>query len=404
MWKKIWGLLIGVGWLVWGCGGGGSSDLDEGFVLQSAGSLNLVATVDVANPQAMDLTATLFDSNGAVISNQRITFAAEFPDATIVPGEDNQGAVFTANNGQARVTLIAGLTTGRMRIAAEAPPGFNLSTVLFVDITTQGFLSLGSLGVIPAAITFINPSTGTTADFQAIGGTPPYFFSNSTPSVGQIDTLGTVGEIGRYTLTGPLPAAESAAQQDEITLVDSAADQITATIEALFVTCDFDVSPQSLSFGNALGGEQGLITIIDGVPPFTVTQSLPGAGTIEVDDNAMTVTFTVASPPVPVAPNTILIRDSQGCTTTVEVTITIIPLTIIPASTTLNQNATQAFVVAGGVPPYQIVASGGTVDTTTVESPGDTFIYTAGTTPGSFTITVTDQQDSVVQAQVTIEE
>jgi hypothetical protein len=352
----------------------------------------------------MDLTATLLDPNGLPIPNQQITFAAEFADATIIPGQDNQGAVFTDNNGQAQIILIAGLTTGRMRVAAEAPPGFNLSTALFVDITTQGFLSLGSLGIIPAAITFINPGPGTTADFQAMGGSPPYVFSNTTPSVGQIETLGRAGEIGRYTLTGPLPTAETEARQDEVILVDSAADQVTATVEALFVTCDFDISPQSFTFANALGGEQGLITIIDGAPPFTVTQSLPGAGSIEVNDNAMTVTFTVASPPLPAAPNTILIRDSRGCTATVEVTITTSLLTVTPASATLVPGATQQFVISGGAPPYQIAASGGTVSPTTVASSGGTFVYTAGTTPGSFTIVVTDQQSNVAQAQVTIQE
>ena len=39
------------------------------------------------------------------------------------------------NSGQARVTLIAGLTTGEMRVTAEAPPSLNISTGVTVQVT-----------------------------------------------------------------------------------------------------------------------------------------------------------------------------------------------------------------------------------------------------------------------------
>jgi hypothetical protein len=68
------------------------------------------------------LTATLLDPQGIPFRNQQIAFTAEFPDATFIPGDDNQGSAVTDDAGQASITLVAGLKLGKMRVTAEAPP------------------------------------------------------------------------------------------------------------------------------------------------------------------------------------------------------------------------------------------------------------------------------------------
>jgi hypothetical protein len=58
------------------------------------------------------------------------------------------------------------------------------------------------------------------------------------------------------------------------------------------------------------------------------------------------------------------------------------------------------FGVSGGLPPYSVNASGGNATPTTIPSSGGTFSYIA-TTPGSFTILVTDSNGKLASASVT---
>lgn len=96
-------------------------------------------------------------------------------------------------------------------------------------------------------------------------------------------------------------------------------------------------------------------------------------------------------------------------TTTTPVTTTVpgIEVAIDPATATLQPGETETFTAAttgGDNPPaytWEIPAAAGTANTTT----GDTIEFTAGNTPGNYTITVTDTANGNIQATaaVTIE-
>ena len=69
------------------------------------------------------------------------------------------------------------------------------------------------------------------------------------------------------------------------------------------------------------------IDVSDGVQPFTVTGTFPGiftsAQTTCNPNNAnCTILFTLANPALPADPDTILIRDTRGCTAEIELTVT----------------------------------------------------------------------------------
>ncbi len=79
--------------------------------------------MDIANPTVLTLTATLLDPQEFPLRNARVTFAVDFNDITIMQKDtdpstcdpincSNRGAAITDDNGQAHVTVIAGLTTG----------------------------------------------------------------------------------------------------------------------------------------------------------------------------------------------------------------------------------------------------------------------------------------------------
>jgi hypothetical protein len=314
-----------------------------------------VQTTD--DPRKLILTATLLDPQGIPFRNTTISFSAEFQDATFIPGADNKGSVLSDDNGRASVMLLAGLTTGKMRVVAEAPSALDISTAITVELTTQGFVTLGDLGIIPDSVTFVNPDKGTTLDFTATGGTPPYQFSSTNPKVATITTQGLAGHIGHYELTGPLPTTETEPRTDTVTVQDAHGDKSTAAVSIIFASCSLDLTPSGSGAGTAditlngvTGGEKALIVIKNGVPPYTATNGFPDAAHLLIDQNAGTVTYIVATPPFgSVDPDTVLIRDSRGCSGIVKVkyTAATVPIPKI-ATLVLMANPTSINGVTGG--------------------------------------------------------
>ena len=228
------------------CGGtsGGPSNSGKQFVFTARGRLSLVVQT-TNDPKVIQITATLLDPQGLPFRNTRITFTADFPDATFIPGDDNRGSVLTNDNGQASITLLAGLIIGKMRVLAEGPAALNIATGVTVTLTTQGFISLGDLGIIPVEVTFINPIVkpgdkifGTI--FNAVGGTPPYRWDNSNKGLAEVMPTGitNVNETAEYNLLGPIPTETTEALQDTVTLIDASGDPAaTATVTVIFAEC-----------------------------------------------------------------------------------------------------------------------------------------------------------------------
>lgn len=449
-----WSKKIALLWvlLVASCGGtgGGPSDSGKQFVFLARAQLFLLASVAVNNPTVLNLAATLLDPQGNPFRNTQITFEAEFADATFIPQDrnpatcnpvtcSNRGAVLTNDLGEARVTLIAGLTTGRMRIIVEAPSSFNVASGISVDITNQGFVSRGVLGIIPAAVFFVNPFLdpgGTpkppvSTTLSAVGGTPPYRWNNSNKNLGIITPRGlpNINEMADYALspTGPIPTSQSTVLQDTVTLLDTEASRATATITAIFAQCDLITSPRGpIAISQARGGEKVEIRITNGVGPFTVTQSIPESGTVVIDQSTGIITFTVATPPVSFGTNlanTLLIRDSRGCVVTVDLTITpatgIITVTANPSvltTTTAVTAQTSAITaalfdsknrpVAGVLIRFSTTAGTLSPLTATTDANGVTPVVTltipAGTAAGTVTVTALAPGNASGTATVTL--
>ena len=445
-WMKTVAFLLAVVTASCGGTGGGSSGSGQTFVFQTRGRLNLVAQVvnqsaingSSIDPTVLRIIATLLDPQGNPFRNQRVTFEAEFPDATIVPNTTlttnidqslaclprpsngnatrctNRGAAITDDFGQAQVTLIAGLTLGRMRLIAEAPANLNISSAISVEITNQGFIGGTALAILPTAATFVNPmiSPGTDGPFtifNAVGGTPPYQWDHTNDSLGEITPGGipNINQQATYTLTGPIPTNSEGVLTDTVILTDSKGTRVTATVTVIFADCDLTLSADEVDFTGATGGESFEITITNGVPPFTATHTFPAAGTLLVNNTNGIVTYTIATPPFPVDPDNVLIRDSRGCMGTVDVTIE--PAAV--ATLTLAANPTSIVGAAGGNVTITALAfdgnnqpfagttllfstTGGTLTPTsaTTDATGKatvTLTIPAGTAAGSVTVTVT---------------
>lgn len=89
----------------------------------------------------------------------------------------------------------------------------------------------------------------------------------------------------------------------------------------------------------------------------------------------------------------------EGVSATATVTLVAQALAIAPTTATMSAGATQDFTAAGGVPPYTWSAGGGTVSPAT----GATTTYTAGSSVGTFAVTVRDAAGTTASATATIQ-
>ncbi|MGE0827703.1 MAG: hypothetical protein AB7P18_36960 [Candidatus Binatia bacterium] len=330
-WNRLIAVMIAI--VMTSCGGtsGGPSNSGNQFVFTARGRLSLVVQT-TNDPKKILITATLLDPQGLPFRNTRVTFTADFADATFIPGDDNKGSVTTDDNGQASITLIAGLIIGKMRVLAEGPPALNIATGVTVTLTAQGFISLGELGIIPAEVTFINPLIGPDSTdnpmtiFNAVGGTPPYRWDNTNKDLAKIVPTGitNVNETAEYTLTGPIPTDATAALDDTVRLLDAAGNQATSFVTVIFADCQLKTDGATVTL-IGVPGAQFQVDVSDGVAPFTVTETFPGSviedESCDANGKNCRIVFTLPNPPVAVDPDTILIRDARGCTAQVELTV-----------------------------------------------------------------------------------
>lgn len=355
----IKGLALLVVALIVGCGDTDNNkpaSTGKPFVFQARGRLNLAVQVDPTDPKLLYLTATLLDPQGNPMRNQRVTFEAEFPETVFLPlnaqndplacldragiGNTtrcvNRGAAITDDNGQAKVTLfsIVGSNTaprnpGRlMRVTAEAPNSLDIATSVSVPFTNLGFLIGGALSIIPPQVTFVNPlvrpgTDGPKVTFSAQGGKPPYRWENQNKDLGRITIKGqqNINELIEYTLIGPIKTGTAEAITDTITLNDVQGSPVaTATVNAIFADCDLKLTESGHKFKAPVGGERFDVHVVDGVPPFTVTEGLPGmlaagfpqTSCLEGEKNC-TLRFALSTPPFSLDTEPLTIRDSRGC-------------------------------------------------------------------------------------------
>jgi hypothetical protein len=329
--------------------------------------------------------------------------------------------VTTDDNGQATITLIAGLTIGKMRVLAEAPAALNLATGITVTLTTQGFVSLGDLGIIPAEVTFINPLVGPDSTnnpmtiFSATGGTPPYRWDNSNKDLAKIEPTGiaNVNETAKYTLIGPIPTDTKEALQDTVRLLDAAGKQATATVSVIFAECHLRADGSTVTLAG-IPGRDFEVDVSDGVPPFSVTTTFPGSVDIElvvvdargniipgeVCDTAGEHCVVILSLPEDpnkirfVDPDTILIRDARGCTASVTLTVQPAASIVVTADPSAVSGSTGGWVtITAGVfdPSNQPIAGAtvlfsttqGTLSEFTVETDANGQAETILTIPGN---------------------
>ncbi|UBF27071.1 hypothetical protein K9N68_03620 [Kovacikia minuta CCNUW1] len=133
------------------------------------------------------------------------------------------------------------------------------------------------------------------------------------------------------------------------------------------------------------GGATAQVTVTGGVPPYKYTISVANSRGGEVDKNGK---YTAGSCDVQQV-DTITITDRDGDGGRARVQITVNPMTVRAEAASVRFGNKTRVIAEKGIPPYKFEISNRESNGSTIDNQGQ---YTAGTTPGSDTITVTDSQ------------
>ena len=229
--------------------------------------------------------------------------------------------------------------------------------------TSHIAVNRNTVTISPVVVTIDYNSTVT---FTASGGTGTYFWWAEPPT-----TFGTIDQSGIFT-SAFIDGAATISATDGYGNVGSA----LVTVRGVPMT----ISPTaiSLSVGNTT-----TFTAAGGAGSFTWASSDTAVGTIGT--SGTTVTFTALA----AGTTTITLTDSDGNTKTAAVTVSAVgaggTLMIVPGAVLLNKSDTYQFAAYGGQQTYVWSSSNPSIGT--IDTNG---LFTAGTTDGIATITVTD--------------
>ena len=227
---------------------------------------------------------------------------------------------------------------------------------------------------------------GASQEFTIGGGTAPYFGAVDNRSIGEVWVNSTLLAIGAVA-TGTAG----------VTIRDSAG----ASVKVVLIVGDgskplslFTTAPPSVTI--AIGSSQ-TYGVGGGTGPYTATSSNAGVADALLAGNSLKVTGITAGSA------NIVIRDSQGATVNVAVTVpaaSTIPLfTTAPPSVSIAIGSSQTYGVGGGTGPYTATSSNaGVADITLVGNS----LKVIGLKAGSASIVVRDSVGASVTVAVTV--
>ncbi|MBF0201667.1 MAG: PKD domain-containing protein [Desulfamplus sp.] len=224
-------------------------------------------------------------------------------------------------------------------------------------------------------------------ELKATGGTPPFRWyatggrltnHDSDPDNTALQLFTPPDTSGVHTVT----VADSGGQSGEFRL---------STVLKL------STSPQQLYLSP---GEERDISILGGLPPFTVKVDAGNATTPALQSGFSIFKYT--APPA-AGEYMITVADSDGSQTWITASVTL-PLTASPSKAYLNRNQNKIFQLAGGIGKAEnifITALKGDVD---IHPDSDTlkFSYTAPGVTGRDIITITDQSGSQAKVEINV--
>ncbi|MBX7099751.1 MAG: VCBS repeat-containing protein [Myxococcaceae bacterium] len=336
--------------------GAGSIDAASGlFTAPDQPGVVLVRVTDSASHSA-DAVVTV---NGALTIS---------PTSKTVPV--GAGTTFSAAGGVAPYVFSMVSGTGSISSSGSYLTGASPGSERVRVTDARGNVAEAEVTVVP--VVTISPTTkivdvGGTVAFTAAGGVPPYVYSLFAGA-------GSVATNGLFTAAATPGTAT-------VRVTDSAmgtADAVVTVTIVLGIAPSAKTVPVGATFTFSAAG---------GLAPY-VFSMVSGQGRVDASSGAYVA---AAAPGI----DRVQVTDALG--KTAEAQVTVVPaVTITPATKTVVIGGSVTFSAAGGVPPYaySLFAGAGTVATSG--------LFTAGSTPGTATVRVTDSVSITADALVTV--
>jgi hypothetical protein len=321
------------------------TDLDGETASMSINIVSALSVAPVSQVLGFNETLTLTTTGGVSPINYRIAAGGGS-----LSGTSDSSATFTAP-----------ATTGASVIEARDSLG---NTAIALIETTPPLLLSPNRSLLPL---------GQVRDLVASGGSPPYSFAITSGG----GSLLTSNALVSYTA----PAIPGTAT---LTVTDSKG--LTASADlVIHATLSFEIEAADVTAGETIQ-----LTATGGVGTLSYSV-LSGSGSVD-GTGLYTATNT---------PGTARVRVTDSATNSAEATLHILaPLSLSPATLSLTSGTTSTFGTTGGLPPYSYsVVSGGSGTGTIL---ADTGAFTAGTTPGSLQVQVTDSRGSNDTSTITV--
>ncbi len=329
---------------------------------------------------SVSLTATTLDSAQHQLTGRSVTWLSSAPAVATV---SSSGTVTAVATGSATITAMSEGKSGTAQITVNAPP--------------------------PAPVATVTVSPSTMA--LLVGAT-------ATASAETKDASGNVLPGRVVTWSSSAPAVASVSAQGLVTALGAGAATITATSEGKIGTAQVTVSvppvasvaitPATLSLAVGATGNESAVTKIAGgvvVTGRTIVWSSKNTQIATVDAQGVVTAVAVGTDT--------LTATSEGITGTSIVTVTVAPvasIVVTPASLTLAERASTTasvtlydanhHVLTGRVITWS--ATPGPVTVTVTPLTASSATITAGTHPGSLTLTVMSEgQSTTVPVTIT---
>ncbi|MCK5672224.1 MAG: hypothetical protein KAH95_02550 [Spirochaetales bacterium] len=323
-------------------------------------------------PDGIELT--LSPSSAQVVINDTITFQASggvppYSYSLLNPiegtGEDLTDGTYTAPT-----------TTGIADI--QVSDSYGAVTTAAVEVISDG--GIGPLTISPSAISITG---GNSITLVASGGTGAgtYSYELFTPISGSGESF------SGNTYVAPTDLGGTATVRVTDGNLDFVEAEIVVTISA---SSALAISPGAVTLNLSDSIE---LSASGGEPPYAYTPVDLIGGTL------VGSTYTAPSDNT----GTAIIRVTDNASTTSDSTITVTPasaLAIVPVTLSANTGGSFTFTAYGGVPPYTFTIQTSGSGLPSIDSV--TGVYLAGGTTGTDTIRVTDNDEVVEEASVTV--
>ena len=316
------------------------------------------ATASIIAGNTTQLTATVRDGNGNVLSGRSITWTS---GSTSIATVDGNGLVSGASAGSATITATSEGKSGSATVTVTVPPP-----------------TLSAIELTPASVSLL---TGATQQFSAIGRMSDG--STAPVTIAWSATGGTVSSTGLYTAGSTAGTYRVIARQSGGTLADTASVSITTPTPAPVASVGVSPASTSIPVGSTA---QLTATLEDADGNVLAGRSIAwvssNPGVASVNGSGLVTGVAVGSA------NITAISESKSGSATVTVTPlppTLTAVEVTPVSVSLLTGATQQFSAIGRMSDGSTQAVSVTWSATggTIASSG---LYTAGSTTGTYRV------------------